>query len=212
MKDSGTVGVVAGREASVGYMGKAGKAKTKICPNCGEELFADMDVCYGCLYDFSRPPGPMSTTCLGQLAGEGGDGRTCAQSVHESVSGNGTSHKDSSDLDTTMPLNIPSSNLPRWKRKMLWVRSPDMEVKIPVPESELTVGRDQCCDVVLHSMAVSRRHVGFKCVSEGLRVRNLGAKNLATVGGREVQESCILGHGQTVNVCGTLFTFVTPDE
>ena len=68
-----------------------------------------------------------------------------------------------------------------------------MEVKVPIPESELTVGRDQCCDVVLHSMAVSRRHVGFKCVSEGLRVRNLGAKNLATMGGREVQDFCILG-------------------
>lgn len=37
MKDSGAMGVVAGREASVGFMGKAGKAKTKICPNCGEE-------------------------------------------------------------------------------------------------------------------------------------------------------------------------------
>ena len=29
MKDSGAMGVVAGREASVGFMGKAGKAKTK---------------------------------------------------------------------------------------------------------------------------------------------------------------------------------------
>lgn len=27
---------------------------TKTCPRCGEELFADMDVCYGCLYDFWR--------------------------------------------------------------------------------------------------------------------------------------------------------------
>ena len=26
----------------------------KTCPRCGEVLFADMDVCYGCLYDFSR--------------------------------------------------------------------------------------------------------------------------------------------------------------
>lgn len=26
----------------------------KTCPRCGEILFADMDVCYGCLYDFSR--------------------------------------------------------------------------------------------------------------------------------------------------------------
>ena len=26
----------------------------KTCPRCGEELFADMQVCYGCLYDFTR--------------------------------------------------------------------------------------------------------------------------------------------------------------
>lgn len=26
----------------------------KTCPRCGAQLFADMDVCYGCLYDFSK--------------------------------------------------------------------------------------------------------------------------------------------------------------
>lgn len=29
---------------------------TKSCPRCGAILFADMDVCYGCLYDFSTSP------------------------------------------------------------------------------------------------------------------------------------------------------------
>ena len=24
----------------------------KVCPRCGEKLFQDMGVCYGCLYDF----------------------------------------------------------------------------------------------------------------------------------------------------------------
>lgn len=28
--------------------------RTKTCPRCGAELFADMPICYGCLYDFSR--------------------------------------------------------------------------------------------------------------------------------------------------------------
>ena len=28
--------------------------ETKTCPRCGSELYADMSVCYGCLYDFSR--------------------------------------------------------------------------------------------------------------------------------------------------------------
>ena len=49
--------------------------ETKTCPRCGEVLFADMDICYGCLYDFSQARGETS-------AGEGpGQGRTQA-SVH----------------------------------------------------------------------------------------------------------------------------------
>lgn len=28
--------------------------ETKTCPRCGSELYADMRVCFGCLYDFSR--------------------------------------------------------------------------------------------------------------------------------------------------------------
>ena len=31
-------------------------ARSKRCPRCGELLFDDMDVCYGCLYDFTREP------------------------------------------------------------------------------------------------------------------------------------------------------------
>lgn len=27
---------------------------TKVCPRCGEELFSDMDTCFGCLFSFSR--------------------------------------------------------------------------------------------------------------------------------------------------------------
>lgn len=34
-----------------------GAGLTKVCPCCGQRLFSDMDVCYGCLYDFRRRPG-----------------------------------------------------------------------------------------------------------------------------------------------------------
>lgn len=29
-------------------------ATLKTCPQCGAKMFDDMDICYGCLYDFSR--------------------------------------------------------------------------------------------------------------------------------------------------------------
>lgn len=49
--------------------------ETKTCPRCGEVLFADMDVCYGCLYDFYQ--------ARDGAASGGGSGQGRAQaSVH----------------------------------------------------------------------------------------------------------------------------------
>ena len=31
---------------------------TKVCPRCGARLYEDMNICYGCLYDFSRDAVP----------------------------------------------------------------------------------------------------------------------------------------------------------
>ena len=54
---------------------------TKTCPRCGSELYADMMVCYGCLYDFTRERDasaelPPPTPGLGESAGDGGTGDT----------------------------------------------------------------------------------------------------------------------------------------
>ena len=48
---------------------------TKACPRCGSELYADMMVCYGCLYDFTRERDasaelPPPTPGLGESAGD----------------------------------------------------------------------------------------------------------------------------------------------
>ena len=40
----------AGAPGSMGFA-------TKVCPRCGERVYADMTVCYGCLFDFSRGMG-----------------------------------------------------------------------------------------------------------------------------------------------------------
>ncbi len=42
----------------------------KRCPRCGELLYEDMDVCYGCLYDFTRDvtqPPPGTPPALGEV-------------------------------------------------------------------------------------------------------------------------------------------------
>jgi len=46
-----------GSEAETFQSGGIGfdeRSTTKACPRCGELLFSDMQVCYGCLYDFGR--------------------------------------------------------------------------------------------------------------------------------------------------------------
>ena len=51
----------------------------KICPRCGARLFADMDVCYGCLFDFRNAqdievaPEPMQAQ-----GGQTRQGSTCS--------------------------------------------------------------------------------------------------------------------------------------
>ena len=40
---------------------------TKVCPSCHSTLFADMDVCYGCLYDFNRVSQAPLLVCPEQL-------------------------------------------------------------------------------------------------------------------------------------------------
>lgn len=47
-------GRTATRYSFASTQGERRERQTKTCPRCGQELFADMDVCYGCLYDFSR--------------------------------------------------------------------------------------------------------------------------------------------------------------
>ena len=44
-----------------------GRYGVKRCPRCGAELYADMSVCYGCLYDFARD-GARSATACGEAA------------------------------------------------------------------------------------------------------------------------------------------------
>ncbi|MGN0075949.1 MAG: FHA domain-containing protein [Parafannyhessea sp.] len=173
--------------------------ETKVCPRCGEELFSDMDICYGCLYDFSNPPNSVVGAAMPASDGERGR-----------IEGDVTEEADPSvegELDATLPLDVPQDTIGRGTGG-LWVRTSDMETKVDVPPGGLVVGRAPDCDVILHSIAVSRRHVSF-CPGQGcLEVRNLGAKNPATIGGREITDTFKMKRGQTVSVCGTLFTYV----
>ncbi|WP_455136028.1 FHA domain-containing protein [Thermophilibacter sp.] len=158
--------------------GTGGWYRTRTCPRCGSELYADMDVCYGCLYDFgreaARPGLPASVPVMGP--GE------------------------------TMPLaaGVPAEGLT--EEVGMLVRTASVDVWVAVPEEGLVVGRAPECDVVLHSLAVSRAHLRVTPTSDGMEARDLGSTNPARYRGREVRDCVIVAYGDSIDVCGCVLT------
>ena len=200
---------------------------TKVCPRCGEELFADMRVCYGCLYEFPSardvpaPAGPAApkTEESASVAEEPAlpglvedepflwdAGLPPAESGWED---------DTLDLSgvgnkaIAMAASSPDTQ-PPCREVLCWVRTPSMEVRLPIPNEGLVIGRDRTSDVVLRSRAVSRSHVRIlpaRDGEEGMRVIDLGATNPAMFSGREVRGEVLVPLGWTVSICGA---FATP--
>ena len=105
---------------------------TKTCPRCGEELFRDMDVCYGCLYDFTRKPD------LPPLAADEGKPEACCSDgwdrdlppMEEELGlGDPMSMDETQDLSLAMhPVGIR-------------IRDGILEMTVPLGEEPITVGR-----------------------------------------------------------------------
>ena len=204
---------------------------TKVCPRCGEELFADMRVCYGCLYEFPSardvpaPAGPAApkTEESASVAEEPAlpglvedepflwdVGLPPAESGWEddTLDLSGVGNKAIA-MAASSPETQPSS-----REVLCWVRTPSMEVRLPIPNEGLVIGRDQTCDVVLRSRAVSRSHVRIlpaRDGEEGMRVIDLGATNPAMFSGREVRGEVLVPLGWTVSICGAFATPVRPE-
>ena len=204
---------------------------TKVCPRCGEELFADMRVCYGCLYEFPSardvpaPAGPAApkTEESASVAEEPAlpglvedepflwdAGLPPAESGWED---------DTLDLSgvgnkaIAMAASSPDTQ-PPCREVLCWVRTPSMEVRLPIPNEGLVIGRDRTSDVVLRSRAVSRSHVRIlpaRDGEEGMRVIDLGATNPAMFSGREVRGEVLVHLGWTVSICGAFATPVRPE-
>ncbi|MEE1044540.1 MAG: FHA domain-containing protein [Olegusella sp.] len=149
---------------------------TKTCPRCGQVLFADMDVCYGCLYDFRRHAEGTAET------------DTVLPNLEEKLLPD--------DLMPDEPSEPPS-------RVALWIRTGDIDASVPLPERGLSVGREPSCDIVLHSQAVSRRHILVTPDPNGACFRDLGSTNQALYQGRPIEGSAIVPFDAPVILCGT---------
>lgn len=180
---------------------------TKRCPRCGEVLFEDMDVCYGCLYDFRREDNKA-----------GGSRETLdskippvdSTAIYEIPWDVGLPPVEADDEPgcNEEPLAVRVTR-PEASGLSVRIRSESMEVTLPLPDDGLLVGRGSVCDVILHSRAVSRHHVRVVPHGRSAVVEDCGSTNRARLRGQEVENSMTMEVGDVLNVCGTLFFLVS---
>lgn len=82
--------------------------------------------------------------------------------------------------------------------------------RIPLPEKEVIVGRDETCYIRLASTEVSRHHCAFKPTSRGLLVRDLGSQNGTLVNNVLIEQESLLRPGDTVQVGPMIFLVAGP--
>lgn len=178
-------------------MGENEGVGTKRCPRCGQELFADMEVCYGCLYDFTRERGVG-----GMPQDYVGNGDTMVSEVPWDLGLPPSELHPEDETDTALVCAQAQEGSPLALR----IQSESVEVTIPLPEDGVLVGRGSVCDVILHSRAVSRHHVKIVPRDGGAIVEDCGSTNHATLKGHEVESSETMEVGDVLSVCGTLFS------
>lgn len=86
-----------------------------------------------------------------------------------------------------------------------------VEVTIPVSAQGLTIGCASSCDVVLHSGAISRKHLQVVVEDGMVLVADLGSVNQALLDGKpvEVCEPWLLG--SVLDLCGARFSLILLD-
>lgn len=87
----------------------------------------------------------------------------------------------------------------------LHLATSSVDAFVPVPKDGLIIGRGSACDVILHTPAVSRRHVQVIPCGNALRIKNLGARNMPTIDNKSIGESAFLKEGSVLNICGATF-------
>ena len=79
-----------------------------------------------------------------------------------------------------------------------------------LPYGEHVAGRGGGAQLLLEDGDVSRRHALLKVAPRGLSVEDLGSKNGVLMGGRRVEPSEILVHGQVITIGNLRLRIVHP--
>jgi Nif-specific regulatory protein len=82
---------------------------------------------------------------------------------------------------------------------------------IPLPEGEVTIGREASNGVALTDPSVSRKHCTIRVQEGKFLVRDLDSRNGTLVNGTEIQEQC-LHHGDEIATGDSAFLFLLEEQ
>lgn len=81
-----------------------------------------------------------------------------------------------------------------------------------IVQSQLVVGRDVSCDIMIPSRQVSRKHAQFRYSHEGVYIEDLGSKNGTHVNGTPVNTPTLLKDGDVIQIAyAQQFVFLSSD-
>ncbi len=147
-------------------------------------------------------PGGATVTDLGSTSGTAVHGRQLRGSV--SVAPGDSLTVGATELMVLQPVVIPSSTTEWWIRISVAGRVQE----IPLG-SEMTLGRDRSCDLVVDDPRVSSRHVRLTPSTDGVTVEDLGSSNGTQVDGRRTARGAVTaGDGDVIGL-GSLDNAVT---
>ena len=146
---------------------------SKRCPRCGELLFEDMDVCYGCLYDFTRQPyhipeGMLDAPCFSER-------RDVPEPLPELDEPSGLDVPPTKELPVSPgPVQIPTlTPKPTYPNSAVsehrgpsqgfhvYLSTHELQLGMPLPEKGLMFGSAPDNNVVLQDQSIAPHHAVF---------------------------------------------------
>jgi transcriptional regulator with GAF, ATPase, and Fis domain len=95
--------------------------------------------------------------------------------------------------------------------RLLVLSGPLKDSTIPLPEGEVTIGREASNGVALTDPSVSRKHCAIRVQEGKFLVRDLDSRNGTLVNGTEIQEQC-LHHGDEIATGDSAFLFLLEEQ
>ncbi len=191
----------------------AGDYAKKSCPRCGQLLYEDMEVCYGCLYDYRRKDnGPSEiAAALDEPDGLKGDRAATpavpapfspppavpATDMSAGAAQAAPACPARGDDEMTTVLDESPGERPA---HAVWVRTAVADVLIPLGDEGLNVGRGSGNQIVLHAKSVSRRHLRLVGAEGGVEAIDLGSTNPARYRGVRITGPVLVPWGESVQV------------